>query len=1107
MIKLPFLRFLIGILWVACYGASAWAQKIPNCNSSIIGVSNSSFESPNIAYGNFQYRPSGASWTFSNGAGISDNRSGFTGGNPQNAPIGSQVLFLQNQGYAQVTINVPTEGAYRVRLQAAQRAWFNSGQGQTVRVLLDGATVQDIAPTNTSYRNYNTAIWWLSAGSHTLRLAGTASVGDQTAFVDDVKLEKLPTWSQNSSWQDGTKPNVGDMVLIPQNCTMVLDNNVGNAAALIHVKGTLTAALNGNFRLATQGIHVMNGGALLVGSKEAPYIAQGSITLTGAGGANPGSGMGYKVIGAMSGGTVELHGQPKKSWTQLRTTAYAGRNYIEVEATTGWKVGDRIVIASTDFDMDNAEERTITQINGSRVYLSTRLNHKHFGQKQTYQRVINRQTHRWILDERAEVGMLSRNLVIQGDISSASTKFGGHIMMMRGSTARISNVELYRMGQRNILGRYPFHWHLMGDASGQYFSNSSVHHTYNRAITVHGTNNTVVDQNVCYDNLGHAVFLEDGNETGNQIIGNLGLVTRRPHKDFALLHSDVLKHRNASGPSTFWITHPHNTVQNNRAAGSDGSGFWFAFHAEGNGLNFANGAFDNNTAHSSYHGWLVGMGPDRDDSVQLTLTYEPSTEVTINNLTVYKNQLGNYSRIKGRNRTTNKTITNTYNNMIVADNWEGETSTWKTNYNRVLWVGASDNHEHVSNIPDRLAPSERGDKYVVGHIIYDGPVHIKDSYFADFDAKYVGGKLSKFSLFDQWGATIRYMGHTMENTIVDKPSSYQVHFREVQDHNGTDLQSFWFAGMIYDIDGAMTNQPMNAITRNTPIMVDGTSLPIGSGNASEVTRRFAYVELRSSDEDYGPASKRRQTSTLTRGDGVSFTELHQHSALDGVALPIMVDGVHHYKYTYSKPVIPTISRFDFHSMNQGEYVILEVANVPSGFIVRRVTPRGKYSYYANDGLQLVPNRLSLANLKSMNGSGYYYNSFTKSLYLRYQALSGSFTDDGIIESLMVCTNGTCNGTVARTHTVVGNDQSESNSVVYPNPFEHTLQLSVKVANNEKVTFKLYDLLGKERKNYVQSNLKAGKHRLEVNVADLPKGSYLYRLQVGNKYFTGKLLKK
>lgn len=112
------------------------AQTITaNCAVNTFSVNNGSFESPNLAYKSFQYRPTGSSWAFTGASGISDNKSGFTGGN-SNAPVGTQVLFLQSSGKAQRTFTISTSGAYRVRFYAAQRVWFNSGPGQTVRVFV-----------------------------------------------------------------------------------------------------------------------------------------------------------------------------------------------------------------------------------------------------------------------------------------------------------------------------------------------------------------------------------------------------------------------------------------------------------------------------------------------------------------------------------------------------------------------------------------------------------------------------------------------------------------------------------------------------------------------------------------------------------------------------------------------------------------------------------------------------------------------------------------------------------------------------------------------------------------------------------------------------------
>ena len=128
--------------------------------------------------------------------------------------------------------------------------------------------------------------------------------------------------------------------------------------------------------------------------------------------------------------------------------------------------------------------------------------------------------------------------------------------MGMGGTLRVSGVTLRFMGQKSLLARYPMHWHMMGPVDGQYFAGSSVWRSFNRCVTVHGTDNARVESNVCYDHLGHGYFLEDGAETGNLIAGNLGLGTRTAGRRRPAPTD--------SRAATFWITNPDNTVRGQR---------------------------------------------------------------------------------------------------------------------------------------------------------------------------------------------------------------------------------------------------------------------------------------------------------------------------------------------------------------------------------------------------------------------------------------------------------------------------------------------------------------------------------------------------------------
>jgi hypothetical protein len=162
---------------------AATAALTPPVSSSLLA--NGSFESPSVG-SSYQYAPTGASWTFGRGTGISGNRSTFTNGNP-NAPDGTQVAFLQGAGANLSQTVTLAAGNYKISLKAAQRGGWQQGT-QIVQIKMDGNAVGQYQPPSTNYSDYQTASFTATAGSHTISLIGVGSGSDFTAFVDNVVL-------------------------------------------------------------------------------------------------------------------------------------------------------------------------------------------------------------------------------------------------------------------------------------------------------------------------------------------------------------------------------------------------------------------------------------------------------------------------------------------------------------------------------------------------------------------------------------------------------------------------------------------------------------------------------------------------------------------------------------------------------------------------------------------------------------------------------------------------------------------------------------------------------------------------------------------------------
>jgi hypothetical protein len=474
-----------------------------------------------------------------------------------------------------------------VSLATAPRINVRANASNAVRVVFTegGASVsQNVAPyafkgdTNGDY-----APWEPKPGTYTITAtpygsatnAGAAATLTLTVVATDGNPPSPPppsndAWSNPATW-GGTVPPAGASVVIPAGKTVVLDTKVRVKG--LTVNGTL--ACGGN-DIAIEADWVMvsgNQAKLACGTEAQPYLGKFDVVLSGPK-TDDISGMGARVLGAMSGATIEMFGEPRTGWTKLDATANKGSATLSLaDIPKSWRAGMDIVIGSSSEDPRQAEVRRIQAISGKIVTLAEPLAFSHFGEQQTYSN--GKRT--WTVDTRAPVGLLSRNITIQGGGDSGSTQFGGHVMSMATSKVFMSAVGFNRMGQKGLLGRYPFHWHLVGNGAGQFVTNSSISESYNRCFTIHGTDNVRVENNVCYNHIGHGYFLEDGTEQGNTITGNLGVLTVKPKDGEAILPTDTVVSPATAGPATFWVSNPQNTVRNNHAGGSDGSGIWNFF--------------------------------------------------------------------------------------------------------------------------------------------------------------------------------------------------------------------------------------------------------------------------------------------------------------------------------------------------------------------------------------------------------------------------------------------------------------------------------------------------------------------------------------------------
>ncbi|MEQ6123067.1 G8 domain-containing protein [Pseudotenacibaculum sp. MALMAid0570] len=455
-----------------------------------------------------------------------------------------------------------------------------------------------------------------------------------------ITLEVFDTflWSDPQTWGDVGKPQEGDEVIIPPNKHIILDESPPSLGGLT-IQGTLEFD---NQDLALTSEWIVVNGTLQIGSEASPFEHKAIITLNDNELEASIMEMGTRGIMVM-GGNLELHGAiPTTLWTKINQHADQGSTSLTLIENVDWQNDDEIIIAPTDYYEAGVANNSITQrvsitdINNNIIQISEGLNAFRWGLLQypttggislSSDNLVDpplpdtmTNTTPLVLDERAEVANLTRNIVIQApnDDSWNTHGFGAHIMVMPNAQAHVEGVEIKRGGQRGRLRRYPFHWHMLSylgtetldDATGQYFRNNSINESMNRGVVIHGTNGVLVQNNIIYSVRGHGIFTENAVERRNTIDGNLVMHVRNPDQDF-----DLKDHEQGDlGSSAFWISNPDNIVTNNIAADSQTFGFWLAYPErpfgesgevlgdDGNLLRpnrLEFGVFDNNTAHSN----------------------------------------------------------------------------------------------------------------------------------------------------------------------------------------------------------------------------------------------------------------------------------------------------------------------------------------------------------------------------------------------------------------------------------------------------------------------------------------------------------------------------
>jgi hypothetical protein len=368
-------------------------------------------------------------------------------------------------------------------------------------------------------------------------------------------------------------------------------------------------------------------------------------------GGNANAYFGYKTLGISFGGSLQLFGAKGASYDAATNgdASNSGTSWVRLNADLAgsgtektltldrpvptWKMGDQIVLTSTDYMPGHAEVLTLAADAtpaGNTIAVTTAVQYAHVGHTYSLSKVPDRLN----LDPkfkangveiRAGVGLLRRSIrIVSGgdsvampfpDAPAPNTVpgyfFGAHTLARQGfKLFHVQGVEFYQLGEGGKIGHYPVHFHLARKTAVTtnptpsqiaFVKDSSVWDSMTRWYVIHGTQDITLARNVGYESIGHGYYLEDATEIDNKLYSNLGVLARaavinaqnprqvpgllaaaypsqltplrgivNQGQEFVPFHSDI------DHPSVFWMTNGWNDFEYNMAAGATSCGvcYW-----------------------------------------------------------------------------------------------------------------------------------------------------------------------------------------------------------------------------------------------------------------------------------------------------------------------------------------------------------------------------------------------------------------------------------------------------------------------------------------------------------------------------------------------------
>lgn len=343
-------------------------------------------------------------------------------------------------------------------------------------------------------------------------------------------------WNDPSNWYQGRVPGDGAKVLIPEGVHMYYGAVKDTELFTVRVDGHLQFLTQRDSKMIVDTMVIAPGGELTIGTEDNPVNSNVDVDIIFANNGRIDTDWDPMLLsrGLISHGETTIHGATKDSHEKVAVDPMKGQTWVDMGTLPeGWEVGDKIVIAGTQYYGYKAwnpslgywepqdEIRIIRDIKDGKVFFNDPLKFNHAGARD---------------DLKTSVANYTRNISFESEgRAQAEVHERGHVMFMHNDDVDVRYAEFLHLGRTdksdparnvdefddiafdsNVKGRYSFHLHRAGvsdqDDPAMVVGNAvfdSPGWGY-----VHHDSNAILDNNASYRTFGAGYVAESGNETG-----------------------------------------------------------------------------------------------------------------------------------------------------------------------------------------------------------------------------------------------------------------------------------------------------------------------------------------------------------------------------------------------------------------------------------------------------------------------------------------------------------------------------------------------------------------------------------------------------------------